>query len=44
MTLQARHIAELGLRAKDLPYAVTFYQEVLGLELVRALPTLGEDL
>lgn len=30
------HIAEVGLRVKDLPRMVTFYQEVLGLETVRA--------
>jgi catechol 2,3-dioxygenase len=34
------HIAELGLRVIDLPRAVAFYQEVLGLEIVRAYPTI----
>jgi len=34
------HIAELGLRVTDLPRAVTFYQEVLGLEIIRAYPTI----
>jgi len=34
------HIAELGLRVTDLPRAVKFYQEVLGLEIVRAYPTI----
>jgi len=34
------HIAELGLRVTDLPRAVAFYQEVLGLEIVRAYPTI----
>ena len=33
-------IAELGLRVTDLPRAVAFYQEVLGLEIVRAYPTI----
>ena len=40
MTLRVMHIAELGLRVTDLPRAVTFYQEVLGLEMVRAYPTI----
>jgi catechol 2,3-dioxygenase len=34
------HIAELGLRVTDLPRAVAFYQEVLGLEIVHAYPTI----
>lgn len=34
------HIAEVGLRVKDLPRAVAFYREVLGLEIVRAYPTM----
>jgi len=34
------HIAELGLRVTDLPRSVKFYQEVLGLEIVRAYPTI----
>jgi catechol 2,3-dioxygenase len=34
------HIAELGLSVKDLPRSVAFYQEILGLETVRAYPTL----
>jgi catechol-2,3-dioxygenase len=32
------HIAEVGLRVKDLARMATFYQEVLGLETVRAYP------
>jgi catechol-2,3-dioxygenase len=32
------HIAEVGLRVKDLARMVTFYQETLGLEIVRAYP------
>jgi catechol-2,3-dioxygenase len=30
------HIAEVGLRVKDLTRMAAFYQEVLGLEIVRA--------
>jgi len=40
MTLRVMHIAEIGLRVIDLPRAVAFYQEVLGLEIVRAYPTI----
>jgi catechol 2,3-dioxygenase len=40
MTIRVMHIAELGLRVTDLPRAVAFYQEVLGLEIVRAYPTI----
>jgi len=40
MTQRVMHIAELGLRVTDLPRAVNFYQEVLGLEIVRAYPTM----
>ena len=40
MTLRVMHIAELGLRVTELPRAVAFYQEVLGLEIVRAYPTI----
>ena len=40
MTQRVMHIAELGLRVMDLPRAVAFYQEVLGLEIVRAYPTI----
>jgi len=40
MTVRVMHIAELGLRVTDLPRAVAFYQEVLGLEIVRAYPTI----
>ena len=32
------HIAEIGLRVKDLPKMVAFYQELLGLEIVLAEP------
>src|SRR6266446_4269703 len=32
------HIAEVGLRVKNLPRMVAFYQKVLGLEIVRAYP------
>lgn len=38
MALRVMHIAEVGLRVKDLARMVTFYQEVLGLEIVRAYP------
>lgn len=38
MALRVMHIAEVGLRVKDLPRMVAFYQEVLGLEIVRAYP------
>jgi len=40
MTQRVMHIAEVGLRVTDLPRAVKFYQEVLGLEIVRAYPTI----
>jgi len=40
MTQRVMHIAELGLRVTDLPRAVKFYQEVLGLEIVHAYPTI----
>jgi len=40
MTQRVMHIAELGLRVTDLPGAVKFYQEVLGLEIVRTYPTI----
>jgi catechol 2,3-dioxygenase-like lactoylglutathione lyase family enzyme len=32
------HIAEVGLRVRDLARMTAFYQEVLGLEIVRAYP------
>ena len=38
MALRVMHIAEVGLRVKDLPRMVAFYQEALGLEIVRAYP------
>jgi catechol-2,3-dioxygenase len=38
MTLRVMHIAEVGLRVKNLPRMVAFYQEVLGLEIVHAYP------
>lgn len=38
MTSRVMHIAEVALRVKDLPRMVTFYQDVLGLEIVRAYP------
>jgi catechol 2,3-dioxygenase len=38
MSSRVMHIAEVGLRVKDLARAVAFYQEVLGLEVVRAYP------
>jgi catechol 2,3-dioxygenase len=41
MTLRVMHIAEVGLRVTDLSRAVAFYQEVLGLETVRAYPTMA---
>lgn len=40
MTRRVMHLAEVGLRVTDLPRAVTFYQEVLGVEIVRAYPTI----
>ena len=40
MTKRIMHIAEVGLSVKDLPRSVAFYQEVLGLETVRAYPTI----
>lgn len=36
MARRVMHIAEVGLRVTDLPRAMAFYQEVLGLETVRA--------
>jgi catechol 2,3-dioxygenase-like lactoylglutathione lyase family enzyme len=41
MTSRVMHIAEVGLRVTDLPRAVTFYQKVLGLESIRAYPTIA---
>ena len=38
MTRRVMHIAEVGLRVKDLPGMVAFYQEILGLEVVRTFP------
>ena len=38
MTLRVMHIAEVGLRVKDLARMTAFYQEVLDLEIVRAYP------
>jgi catechol 2,3-dioxygenase-like lactoylglutathione lyase family enzyme len=40
MKSRVMHIAEIGLRVKDLPRAVAFYQEVLGFETVRAYPSI----
>ena len=40
MIKRVMHIAEVGLRVTELPRAVKFYQEVLGLEVVRAYPTI----
>jgi catechol 2,3-dioxygenase len=34
------HVAEVGLSVKDLPRSVAFYQEILGLDIVRAYPTI----
>jgi catechol-2,3-dioxygenase len=39
MSTHVMHIAEVGLRVKDLARMVTFYEEVLGLEIVRTYPT-----
>ncbi len=39
MSTHVMHIAEVGLRVKDLARMVAFYQEVLGLEIVRTYPT-----
>lgn len=36
--LRVMHIAEVGLRVKDLARVAAFYQDVLGLETVRAHP------
>ena len=41
MTKRIMHIAEVGLSVKDLPRSVEFYQEILGLEMVRAYPTIA---
>ena len=38
MTLRVMHIAEVGLRVRDLPRMVAFYVEVLGLEIMRSYP------
>jgi len=38
MTLRVMHLAEVALRVTDLPRLVAFYQQVLGLEIVRAYP------
>ena len=38
MSTHVMHIAEVGLRVKDLARMAAFYQEVLGLEIVRAYP------
>lgn len=40
MTKRIMQIAEVGLSVKDLPRSVAFYQEVLGLEVVRTYPTI----
>ena len=40
MTLHVMHLAEVAFRVTDLPRAVAFYREVLGLEIVRAYPTM----
>jgi catechol 2,3-dioxygenase len=40
MTKRIMHVAEVGLSVKDLPRSVAFYQEILGLEIVRAYPTI----
>ena len=40
MTKRIMHVAEVGLSVKDLPRSVVFYQEILGLEIVRAYPTI----
>lgn len=40
MALRVMHIAEVGLRVKDLPRMVAFYQEALGLEIVHSYPKL----
>jgi catechol-2,3-dioxygenase len=38
MANRVMHIAEVGLRVKDLERMASFYQEVLGLEIARAYP------
>ena len=40
MTKRIMHVAEVGLSVQDLPRSVAFYQEILGLEMVRAYPTI----
>ena len=40
MTLRVMHLAEVAFRVTDLPRSLAFYQEVLGLEIVRAYPTM----
>jgi len=40
MTLHVMHLAEVAFRVTDLPRSLAFYQEVLGLEIVRAYPTM----
>jgi len=40
MTLHVMHLAEVAFRVTDLPRSLAFYQGVLGLEIVRAYPTM----
>ncbi|MGQ0602737.1 MAG: VOC family protein [Anaerolineales bacterium] len=40
MTLHVMHLAEVAFRVADLARALAFYQDVLGLEIVRAYPTM----
>lgn len=42
MALHVIHLAEVALRATDLPRRVVFYQEVLGLETVHAFERWGQ--
>jgi len=40
MAVRVMHVAEVAFRVTDLPRSLSFYQDVLGLEIVRAYPTM----